>query len=112
PPLLRAGWRSCIGLATYPVGPMQRVSAPRSVDLAAAQLREAILSGVYAPGDRLPPERELAETLGISRLTLRASLSHLEAEGLIRARQGSGVTVLDYRTEAGVELLPHLLARG
>ncbi len=91
---------------------MEKIAAPRAVDLVAQRLREAILAGEHAAGERLPPERELAEALGVSRLTLRAALSHLEAEGLVRARQGSGVTVLDYRTEAGVELLPHLLARG
>ena len=54
----------------------------------------------------------LAEQLGISRLTLRSALSRLEAEGLVRARQGSGVTVLDWRGCAGLEVLPHLVAEG
>lgn len=84
----------------------------RAVDQATDELRRAILGGGYAPGDRLPPERRLAEQVGVSRLTLRSALSKLEGEGLIQARQGSGITVLDYRTHAGVELLPHLLETG
>jgi len=91
---------------------MEKIRAPRAVDLATHQIRGEILAGILQPGERLPPERELAESLGIARLTLRAALARLEAEGLVRARQGSGITVLDYRTEGGVELLPHLLARG
>jgi GntR family transcriptional repressor for pyruvate dehydrogenase complex len=91
---------------------MEKINAPRAVDLVANRLREAVLSGEFPPGAFLPPERELSATLGVSRLTLRAAVSRLEAEGLVRARQGSGVVVLDYRTEAGVELLTHLLAKG
>lgn len=91
---------------------MERISAPRAVDLACDQLREGILSGEWGAGENLPAERELAEVLGIARLTLRAAIARLEAEGLVRARHGSGVVVLDWRVEAGVELLPWLLARG
>ncbi|MBW1880052.1 MAG: FadR family transcriptional regulator [Deltaproteobacteria bacterium] len=91
---------------------MEKINAPRAVDLVANRLREAVLSGEFPPGAFLPPERELSVTLGVSRLTLRAAVSRLEAEGLLRARQGSGVVVLDYRTEAGVELLTYLLADG
>lgn len=86
--------------------------APRTVDISADLLRERILAGDYAVGDRLPAERRLSEELGISRLTLRAALARLQSEGLVRPRQGDGVRVLDYRSEAGVELLPHLLDHG
>jgi len=91
---------------------MEKINAPRAVDLVAKRLREAVLGGEFPPGEHLPPERELSATLGVSRLTLRAAVARLEGEGLVRARQGSGVEVLDYRTEAGVELLTHLLAKG
>jgi len=88
------------------------IVAPRAVDLAADRLRDGVLSGTWAAGEHLPAERDLAEALGISRLTLRAAIARLEGEGLVRARHGSGVVVLDWRVEAGVELLPWLLARG
>jgi DNA-binding FadR family transcriptional regulator len=50
--------------------------------------------------------------LGINRQTLRAALARLQAEGLVKPRQGSGVTVLNWRETAGVSLLPHLVAAG
>jgi Transcriptional regulators len=46
------------------------------------------------PGDKLPPERQLAETLGVSRPALRQALSILEAQNIIDCRQGDGNYVL------------------
>lgn len=83
----------------------------RAADEAADQLRADILRGHYAAGDALPPERELAERLGVSRLTLRAALARLESEGLVRPVHGSGNRVLDFRETGGVELLGHLAAQ-
>src|SRR5262249_36583387 len=53
----------------------------------------AIVSGRYAPGARLPGERDLARTLGASRPTLREALRRLGEWGLVEARRGSGVRV-------------------
>lgn len=85
--------------------------APRASATVAAEqaLRRAILDGRLAPGERLPPERELAETLGISRLTLRAALATLSAAGLLAVRHGSGYVVQDFRATGGSDLLPGLL---
>jgi GntR family transcriptional regulator len=49
--------------------------------------------GRARPGDRLPPEKELAEALGVSRGTLRLALERLESNGEIVRRQGSGTFV-------------------
>ena len=49
----------------------------------AAKVKELISSSGYAPGDRLPPERELIGQLGVSRGTLRRALDTLEREGAI-----------------------------
>lgn len=57
------------------------------------QLREAIESGVYGVGEKLPTENELAKTMNMSRQTVRQALSLLENKGLIEKRQGSGTTV-------------------
>lgn len=54
-----------------------------------AQIRAAILSGQFHPGDRLPTEREMAEQFGVSRVTVRDALRTLEASGLIRIKVGS-----------------------
>lgn len=80
----------------------------RPVDAVVERLRHDILSGAYPAGEHLPPERQLAERLGVSRLTLRAGLARLEAEGLVRARQGDGVRVLELGEHATLGVLAHL----
>src|SRR3954464_10069055 len=62
----------------------------RSFDDVLEQLREAILSGRVRPGERLPNERELCETFGVGRPTLREALRSLEAVGMIEVRPGKG----------------------
>jgi DNA-binding FadR family transcriptional regulator len=56
----------------------------------ARQLRQAILDGTYAPGDRLPIERELSERFEVSRSMVRQALLILEQQGLVRVRSGVG----------------------
>jgi DNA-binding FadR family transcriptional regulator len=59
----------------------------------ATRLREAILSGHYARGKRLPAERELTEHFGAARGTVREALRRLEEMGLVTRRKGSGTFV-------------------
>jgi GntR family transcriptional repressor for pyruvate dehydrogenase complex len=59
----------------------------------AEQIRNSIMSGEFVPGDRLPPERELAEMFGVSRPSVREALNILGASGLVEALQGGGTTV-------------------
>ena len=56
-------------------------------------LRDAIENGVIAPQDALPPERDLAEMLGVSRITVRKAIDELAEEGLLVRKQGSGTFV-------------------
>lgn len=56
-------------------------------------LRQKISSGAWRIGRQIPSERELAETLRISRLTVRLALNDLAAEGLLQRRQGKGTYV-------------------
>lgn len=56
-------------------------------------LRQAIDSGLFNPEDAIPPERDLAEALGVSRVTVRRALRTLVEEGLLYQRQGSGTFV-------------------
>ncbi|HEV2862210.1 MAG TPA: FadR/GntR family transcriptional regulator [Pyrinomonadaceae bacterium] len=58
------------------------------------QLREMIHRGELRPGDRLPPERDLAKLLGVSRPTLRAGIRSLAAVGVLQSRQGAGTFVV------------------
>ncbi|HKN82397.1 MAG TPA: FadR/GntR family transcriptional regulator [Pyrinomonadaceae bacterium] len=67
------------------------------------QITEQVVARVYElikhqdlqPGDRLPPERELAKQLGISRPSLRAALSSLISMGVLQSRQGAGTFIVD-----------------
>ncbi len=67
------------------------VTVPSAADVVVAQVTRAIELGRFLPGDQLPPEREFAVQLGVSRMTLRSALRDLEAAGLLkRVRRGSG----------------------
>lgn len=59
----------------------------------AQQLADAIASGLYQPGDRLPSENILAAQFGVNRHTIRRSLASLNQRGLVRSSQGSGTFV-------------------
>ncbi|WP_341579195.1 FadR/GntR family transcriptional regulator [Microbacterium schleiferi] len=56
------------------------------------RIENDLMSGELGPGDRLPPERELATTLGVGRSSVREALRVLEVMGLIRTGTGSGPT--------------------
>ncbi|MFK8000259.1 MAG: winged helix-turn-helix domain-containing protein [Polyangiales bacterium] len=72
-------------------------------------LQDAILSGAYAAGERLPAERALAADLGVGRVTVRSALGALVTQGLLETRQGSGYVVRPMReAHAGASLLPEL----
>ena len=60
-----------------------------------ARVYELIKEQALRPGDRLPPERELAKQLGISRPSLRAGLGSLISMGVLKSRQGAGTFLVD-----------------
>lgn len=84
------------------------MSTSTAVEECERAIRRALLAGDYAPGERLPPERALAESLGVNRTTLRAALGRLASARLLTVRQGSGYLVRDFRLVSGLELLPDL----
>lgn len=61
----------------------------------ADQIEEMIVSGILREGTRLPPERELAQTMGVSRPKLREAIKQLQDDGLITVRHGEGTFVAD-----------------
>ncbi len=65
----------------------------RRYQLVARQIIGLIESGEFSPGSRLPGERELAERLGVSRVTVREAEIALEAQGYLAVKTGSGVYV-------------------
>ncbi|MDR2548725.1 MAG: FadR family transcriptional regulator [Desulfobulbus sp.] len=66
----------------------------------ADQIRDSILAGDFTPGEKLPPERELAEMFGVSRPSVREALNLLASSGLVMSYQGGGTVVLSL-VEAG-----------
>ncbi len=74
------------------------------------QLERAIESGVFAPGSRLPPERELVEQFGVSRVSVREALRSLEALGLIRVVAGRGCFVRGDLVENRDQTVRHWLS--
>lgn len=69
------------------------------------QLEQAIYSGALAPGSALPSERGLADSLGLSRMTVRRAFETLVAAGLVEQRRGSGTFVRAQPLEQPVERL-------
>jgi GntR family transcriptional repressor for pyruvate dehydrogenase complex len=62
----------------------------RAFEQIIVQISEAIMDGRLGPGDRLPAERELAETFDVSRASVREALRALEVVGVLQARRGTG----------------------
>lgn len=62
-------------------------------DLAIVKIKEMILSGELAPGDRLPPEKELSERLGLSRSSMREAVKALEVIRVLDVKRGDGTYV-------------------
>ena len=66
------------------------VPVRNAFEVTVERLAQSIRLGVLIGGERLPPERELAETLGVSRVTLREAIGALRSAGLIESRRGRG----------------------
>ncbi len=72
--------------------PPSAVAPARAWRVVLERIETDLLDGTLQPGDRLPPERELAATLGVGRSSVREALRVLEVMGLIRTATGSGPT--------------------
>lgn len=89
----------------------QPVDHQKTADAAVEQIEDLILKGVLQSGDRLPPERTLAERMKVSRPVLRDALKQLEERQLIEARQGGGTFVCDLIGPIFSEAIVQLIAR-
>lgn len=74
-------------------------------DLAITTIKEMIVSGELSPGDRLPPEKELSERLGLSRNSLREAVKSLAVIGVLDVRRGDGTYVTSLRPELLLEAM-------
>ncbi|MBI1813821.1 MAG: FadR family transcriptional regulator [Deltaproteobacteria bacterium] len=77
----------------------------------AEQLRDAILDGRLRTGQKLPPERELAEEFRVNRTSVREAIKVLEGLGLVSVRQGDGATVQPL-IEGSLDLLAPMIFHG
>jgi GntR family transcriptional regulator, transcriptional repressor for pyruvate dehydrogenase complex len=88
-----------------------RVKRSSAAADASRLIKEVILSGKLHPGERLPPERELAEMLGVSRPTVRESIRALVAMNILESRHGAGTFVASLETGQLLEPLQFVLSR-
>jgi GntR family transcriptional repressor for pyruvate dehydrogenase complex len=93
---------------------LRPVEGRRAFEEILFQLEDAILAGHLSAGDRLPPERELAQRFEVSRTSVREALRVLEALGIVRVRRGAdnGATLLEAPSNALTHLLRFYLALG
>jgi len=94
----RPCWRSVLHGYCVPM-----VEARRLYEQIARKLAKAIADGKYEIGQRLPSERELAQTFEVSRPTVREAIIALELDELVEVRLGSGVYVKNRQPPSGAE---------
>lgn len=83
------------GGRTAPSDPrFQQIRREHVADRVARELLRLIARGELAPGERLPGERQLAEMMSVSRVSVRAALQQLKAQGVVSAVQGGGTRVI------------------
>lgn len=81
------------------------ISPQKPAEYAESRLVEAILDGTFPINSQLPPERELAERLGVTRPTLREALQRLSRDGWLDIRHGRSTRVRDYWKEGNLLIL-------
>lgn len=89
-----------------------RVARQSVADQLFDQLLGGILSGEHPAGGQLPSERDLAAQAGVNRQAVREALQRLRQMDLVEIVHGGGIHVLDWRTSAGLALLPLLISDG
>ncbi len=72
---------------------------------------EKLITEKLKPGDKLPPERQLADMFGVSRSSIRDAIRALELSGLVEARQGMGTVVRERSNEAAINPLTQILVK-
>ncbi|MEM9795161.1 MAG: FCD domain-containing protein [Pseudomonadota bacterium] len=90
--------------------PFQKVEPETRAASVVRQIENLILRGILRPGDRLPPERDLSDRLGVSRPSLREAIADLSDRGLLATRAGAGIFVADVLGNAFSPALTSLFA--
>ena len=79
-------------------------SIPLYIQIAEGLISQ-IESGTLTPGEQLPPERDLSETLGVNRMTLRRALGVLESQGLILRKHGIGTFIAESKIDRQMDVV-------
>jgi GntR family transcriptional repressor for pyruvate dehydrogenase complex len=93
-----------MGISDSSENKIQKIEPIRIFDQAIDQIRNSILEGTLAPGEKLPTEHEMSRQLNIGRSSVREALRVLEAEGLIEVKRGLGTFVTTKRINKETEL--------
>lgn len=88
---------------------LNKIVQTNPVDLIISQIRDLISSGAILPGEKLPPERKLAEHLGVSRSQVREAITKLQFYGIVKVQPQSGTTVSGIGTVALEGLITDIL---
>lgn len=88
------------------------IKSPQLYKYVATQIKERIINGDLAFGDRLPPEQALAEQFEVSRTVVREAIKALEREGLVEVHQGRGTYITDGTSLAFRESFSLMMSMG
>ena len=83
----------------------KKIDAPSIKELFLTQMEETILSGELRPGDKLPSERELADTMDISKTVVHEGIRELSRRGFLDVASRKGVYVADYTSTGNLDTL-------
>lgn len=87
-----------------------KLSAPSLKELFIQQLETMILSGKLPIGEKLPPERELSDSMQVSRAVVNAGIAELARKGFLTIKPRVGTYVADYRKDGTVETLISIMS--
>jgi GntR family transcriptional repressor for pyruvate dehydrogenase complex len=94
-------------------GTLQQPARPeRLSDRVAAQLQGLVMNNTFRPGEKLPSERELCETLGVSRTVVREAVRSLVVKGLLEVRRGGGTVIRTPDPALVAEMMTMMLRTG
>ena len=83
----------------------KKLNAPSLRELFVNELQNMILSGKLEIGSKLPPERELAESMKVSRAVINSGIAELEKKGFLVVRPRIGTFVADYHRDGSLDTL-------
>lgn len=89
---------------------MKKIQTKKLSDIIVERLEAMLLEGKFLAGQKLPPERQLAEQFNVSRPSIREAIQKLEAKGLLSRKQGGGTWVSDNLAPGVTDPLMDLVA--